>query len=72
MPFSIRETIEQVVSIFTPAARKKHINLWFDIDPTLPDYIVGDKYRLGQVITNLVNNAIKFSKTAASKFRADH
>ena len=67
LPFSIRETIEQVVSIFTPAARKKHINLWFDIDPTLPDYIVGDKYRLGQVITNLVNNAIKFTENGSVK-----
>ena len=65
LPFSIRETIEQVVSIFTPTARKKHINLWFDIDPTLPDYIVGDKYRLGQVITNLVNNAIKFTESGS-------
>ncbi len=63
LPFSIRETIEQVVSIFAPAARKKQINLWFDIDPTLPDYIVGDKYRLGQVITNLMNNAIKFTES---------
>lgn len=65
LPFSIRETIEQVVSIFTPTARKKHINLWFDIAPTLPDYIVGDKYRLGQVITNLVNNAIKFTESGS-------
>jgi signal transduction histidine kinase/CheY-like chemotaxis protein/HPt (histidine-containing phosphotransfer) domain-containing protein len=63
LPFSIRETVEQVVSIFAPAARKKNINLWFDITPTLPDYIVGDKYRLGQVITNLMNNAIKFTET---------
>ncbi|MBS1138702.1 MAG: Hpt sensor hybrid histidine kinase [Proteobacteria bacterium] len=65
LPFSIRETIEQVVSVFSPSARKKHLELWFDIEPTLPDFIVGDKYRLGQVITNLVNNALKFTESGS-------
>ena len=65
LPFSIRETIEQVVSVFSPTARKKHLDLWFDIEPALPDYVVGDKYRLGQVITNLVNNALKFTESGS-------
>ena len=41
--------------------RKKGLDLWFDIDPALPEFILGDQYRLGQIITNLVNNAVKFT-----------
>uniref|UniRef100_Q47CB4 Virulence sensor protein BvgS n=1 Tax=Dechloromonas aromatica (strain RCB) TaxID=159087 RepID=Q47CB4_DECAR len=65
LPFSIRETIEQVISVFSPTARKRHLDLWFDIEPSLPDYIVGDRYRLGQVITNLLNNALKFTESGS-------
>ncbi len=60
-PFPFRDVIGQVAQAFAPAARKKGLELWFDIDPDLPDYILGDKYRLGQIITNLLNNAIKFT-----------
>ncbi len=63
LPFNLRETIERVVAIFTPNARKKKLALRFEIAPDLPDFILGDKYRLGQVLTNLLNNAIKFTET---------
>ena len=68
-PFSIRETIEQVVAVFAPNARKKGLDLWFDIDPTLPDQLIGDRYRLGQVVTNLVNNAVKFTEKGGVSIR---
>ena len=61
LPFNFREVIGQVAHAFAPAARKKGLDLWFDIDPALPEFILGDQYRLGQIITNLVNNAVKFT-----------
>ena len=61
LPFPLRETVERVVAIFSPNARKKNIDLCFEIAPELPDFILGDKYRLGQLLTNLLNNAIKFT-----------
>jgi len=63
LPFPFRDVIAQVTQAFAPAARKKGLELWFDIDPDLPDYIIGDKYRLGQIITNLLNNAVKFTSS---------
>ena len=61
LPFNFRDVIGQVAQTFAPAARKKGLELWFDVDPSLPEYILGDKYRLGQIVTNLVNNSIKFT-----------
>ncbi len=62
-PFNLRETIVSIASIFSPNARKKDLGLWFDIAPDVPEQIIGDRYRLGQIVTNLVNNAIKFTET---------
>ena len=61
LPFNFREVIGQVAHAFAPAARKKGLDLWFDIDPALPEFILGDQYRLGQITTNLVNNSVKFT-----------
>ncbi|WP_027458715.1 ATP-binding protein [Dechloromonas agitata] len=65
LPFNFRDVIGQVAQSFAPAARKKGLALWFDIDPSLPEHILGDKYRLGQIINNLVNNAVKFTNSGS-------
>ena len=62
-PFNLRETISSIASIFSPNARKKDLGLWFEVAPEVPEQIVGDRYRLGQIVTNLVNNAIKFTES---------
>ncbi len=64
-PFNLRETIFGIASIFSPNARKKNLGLWFDIAPDVPEQLIGDRYRLGQIVTNLVNNAIKFTEVGA-------
>lgn len=61
IPFKLSEEIKFALDLFRPLAERKHIMLISEIDPNIPDDIFGDPYRLRQVISNLVGNAVKFT-----------
>jgi len=50
---------------------KKNIEVILDIDQTLPEYIVADETRFAQAITNIVENAVKFTEKGYVKIKAD-
>jgi signal transduction histidine kinase len=60
-PFRLAEVVDNVADTFGVSARSKGLNL--RVDPLPPDLptMVGDVMRLGQVLSNLVGNAIKFT-----------
>ena len=60
-PFALRPIFDDVVSLMAPAAQQKTIDLRLQYDAALAETYVGDRLRLGQVITNLVGNAVKFT-----------
>lgn len=60
-PLQLREWVRNVVNIYKNAAKIKGINLQVQIDPELPAYILGDRVHLGQILNNLLTNAIKFT-----------
>ncbi|WP_440874380.1 two-component sensor histidine kinase BarA [Thalassotalea sp. PLHSN55] len=61
MPFSIRESIDEALTLLAPSAHKKNIELSLRINQQLPDSLIGDAMRVKQILTNLTNNAIKFT-----------
>lgn len=61
-PFSVREVVESLVKVELPAAKQKGLSLDVDIDPLLPDVLLGDRKRLYRVLINLLSNAIKFTE----------
>lgn len=61
VPFSIRESIEESLTLLAPSAHKKNIELSLRVSPQLPDSLIGDAMRIKQVMINLTNNAIKFT-----------
>ncbi|MBT3175965.1 MAG: response regulator [Desulfobacula sp.] len=63
LPFALKETIDSIIEMLFAEFKEKGIDLSLKIDPNLPEILVGDSMRLRQVITNLVNNALKFTNT---------
>ena len=61
-PFLVESVIANVVNLFGPSAAEEKIGLHTTIDPELPA-VRGDAHRLTQVVSNLVGNAVKFTKT---------
>ncbi|MTW14257.1 PAS domain S-box protein [Pseudoduganella eburnea] len=60
--FSLDHVIQTLTTVVAPKAASRGLRLSFEIDPALPPVLRGDPLRLGQVLINYVNNAIKFSE----------
>jgi two-component system, sensor histidine kinase and response regulator len=59
--FGIEEVVENVGELFSARLEETGLDLVFDIDREVPPRVVGDAFRLTQVLNNLVGNAIKFT-----------
>lgn len=62
-PFPIRKLLEEVISVMKPQAEHKQLRMRTEIELHDVEYIVGDAFRLKQILYNLLSNAIKFTQT---------
>jgi signal transduction histidine kinase/CheY-like chemotaxis protein len=70
IPFNVKRTIEATCSTLVPMAENKGIELNWDIDDALDRFCLGDPYRIKQVLTNLISNAIKFTSEGSVEVTA--
>ncbi|WP_251359360.1 two-component sensor histidine kinase BarA [Kangiella sp. TOML190] len=70
-PFSLRECVDDVFSMLGPNANKKGLELVSLIYSDIPHSLLGDPVRIKQIITNLINNAIKFTKSGSVELHAE-
>ena len=60
-PFKLHAVLENLSGMLSVHAAQKGLELLFDIDAGAPDALIGDPFRLGQILANLTGNAIKFT-----------
>ncbi|UGQ48016.1 response regulator [Massilia endophytica] len=61
IPFFLDDVLANVASVTSQRAADKQLEYLFNVPPSIPRHLCGDPLRLGQVLINLVNNAVKFT-----------
>jgi PAS domain S-box-containing protein len=69
--FDLDETVKETCSVAGALARSKGLRLDLEIDAGVPPRVRGDGRRLGQILLNLVSNAVKFTATGAITVRVN-
>jgi len=65
VPFALSSVIEEVLELFNRQARDKGVELRSAIGPETPNHLLGDPWRIRQILLNLVGNAVKFTMRGA-------
>ena len=63
IPFDLRESLGETMTALSVRAHQKGLELIYDVQPDVPEAVVGDPTRIRQILTNLVGNAIKFTES---------
>lgn len=69
--FDLDKVLENVGNLISEKASAKGLELIFDIDPSVPKHLRGDPLRIGQILINFCNNAVKFTDEGEVVVRAN-
>jgi len=62
IPFDLRESLGETMTSLSVRAHQKGLELIYDVQPDVPEALIGDPGRIRQVLINLVGNAVKFTE----------
>ncbi len=65
IPFTLEKVLEDFSNVIGYKAQEKGLEFKIDIEPDIPLSLIGDPLRLGQILLNLGNNAVKFTKNGS-------
>ena len=67
--YSIASLVSEIVNMFWLRIEEKGLELNVELDPTIPAELYGDEVRIKQVLVNILNNAVKYTKEGSITFR---
>ncbi len=70
-PFDLRRVVEDTAALLALQAAEKGVEVVVDLDPSLPDRLIGDEGRLRQILVNLLGNAVKFTDAGHVRIRVE-
>ena len=70
--FDLNQVLENLASLVAPKAHEKNLDLIYSWDPQIPRHFTGDPLRIGQILLNLVSNAVKFTESGEIEVRVDY
>jgi PAS domain S-box-containing protein len=69
--FRLDEVINSVTTLTAQKAHEKGLEFLAHVSPEIPEHLLGDPLRLGQILTNFVNNAVKFTEKGEIRLSID-
>lgn len=71
-PFNLHRMLEQEILSLVPTAKAKGLSIYPSFAPDLPERACGDEVRIRQIISNLLNNAVKYTEQGQIEISAYH
>lgn len=59
--FNLKTLLDNLVKVMKFKAEEKNLSFYLELDDDVPEFIIGDKVKLNQILTNLIGNAFKFT-----------
>lgn len=59
--FNLRKIIGELMTLYSAATVRKDVHVYAEVEPGVPEFFMGDSYRIRQILVNLLGNAIKFT-----------
>lgn len=70
-PFDLADVLRNALDLFAPRMEEQGLAWSVELAPELPRYLIGDAFRLNQILINLIGNAVKFTERGEIGVRAD-
>ena len=70
--YSLSEIIRTAANMARPRAESKELTLSLEIEPTIPDRLIGDSTRVQQIMVNLLTNAVKYTERGGIDLIVSH
>ena len=70
-PFDVQETLQVLVELYSAQARAKGLEFQYDCAAAVPPVVCGDAGRLRQILSNLLGNAVKFTRSGSVQLKVE-